>query len=83
MKLNEDVQLHAFDKRSKEIYCHNGWAAAKDYKPPKFDIVLCKDNRGRQQRGWWTGNHWDFGHKRIQEPVFWRREFEYLVENVR
>ena len=74
-------QLNAFDKRSQSIYRFDGWASANEFKPPKFDIVVCKDGLGKQQRGWWTGFDWDFGRKRIQEPIYWRRELEYLGSN--
>lgn len=66
-------------KRPKEIFKYDGWASCEEHKPIQFDLVIVKDKNNNIQRGWWTGYVWDFGSKRILEPVYWRTEDIYIV----
>lgn len=50
------------------------WFYISDKRPVKFDLVVIEDENGKQQKGWWTGYKFDFGYKRISNPVKWRKD---------
>ena len=56
------------------------WTDVSFRKPIKWDLVIVKDDKGREQAGWWTGSYWDFGKKHIEgEVVLWRRKREQII----
>ena len=65
--------------RDRHKFGEDGWAKCEDYKPVWFELVLLSDATGKTQRGWWTGTIWDFGARRIGDPVKWRNESEYVL----
>lgn len=72
----------ASKKRIVFLTDEDGWVDAIDFQPQKFDLVMVKNETGRQQLAWWTGFVWDYGHKRIPgEIIKWKRlpqGYEYL-----
>jgi hypothetical protein len=45
--------------------------------PEEFDLVRIADEKGRIQNGWWTGNEWDYGIRKIQGDVWaWEKVTE-------
>ena len=49
------------------------WYTLEQKKPKPYYLLLLKDVNGNLQTGWWGGNQWNFGVRRIGPIVMWRK----------
>lgn len=45
------------------------WVSLAERKPITFDLVTFRDADGKEQPGWWDGWGYNFGNRRIGDPV--------------
>ena len=54
----------------------DGWVKSDIIKPTAYDLMLLRDDKGKIQSGWWTGQGWDYARKKIGDILHWKRPKE-------
>ena len=49
------------------------WNKVEDSKPLAFSLVEVKDTNGKVQCAWWTGGIWEYGRRRGDKVIEWRK----------
>lgn len=49
------------------------WHSLETNKPPHFDLVMFKDEQGKEQAGWWDGWQCCFRVQKIGTPIEYKR----------
>ena len=58
-------------------YDLDGWASVNDFLPEEFDLCFLKTDKGKELKGWYTGQKWDGLNVRDEHTIIlWKRKID-------